>query len=264
MSMLRFWRLWARMHKKKGTPKRNELVICTPTKILPHAVFVKLKEYEDVEGMIHISQISSKWVKNVATFFQMGKDVVCKVLFIKPEGIDLSLKAVNPSEKNKKWNEWKAEVRTENMLTNAAKKLGKTKEQMYEEIGNKIIEEYDNLYIFIDAYRMDGEEVFESLKIPKKWVEVITPYAKEKEKNVRLSLKVQLQTFKPNGIELIKNILLKIKKKNTTIKYISSPEYLIELESTDYKQAQKDLQNMQKQLESDANKNGVKLSIAKK
>ena len=49
-------------YKKKGLPEENELIICTVKKILFHSIFVTLDEYENLEGMIHISQSMDDFV----------------------------------------------------------------------------------------------------------------------------------------------------------------------------------------------------------
>lgn len=249
------------MPKKQNLPRRNELVLCTPTKILPHAVFVKLKEYGDAEGMVHISQVSSRWVKNISSYFTIGKEVICKVLAIKDEGLDLSLKEVTPIEKTQKWNEWKAEKRAENLLISAAKKMKKTEEDMRKEIGEKILQKHEKYSFFIDSLKHEGDEVLKELKLPKKWEDVIRDFTKEKEKIIQITLKAEISTLKPNGIELIKNLFAKIKKDNVRIKYISAPEYLIEVKSSDYKRAENEISKMQLEMQDEANKNGLKITI---
>ncbi|PIN99627.1 hypothetical protein COT72_05100 [archaeon CG10_big_fil_rev_8_21_14_0_10_43_11] len=252
------------MHTKKGLPKRNELVVCTPTKILPHAVFVTLKEYENAEGMVHVSQISSKWVKNINSFFQIGRDIVCKVLFIKEGSIDLSLKAVTPADKTRKWNEWKAEVRAENILTTAAKSIGKTQKDMYAEVGNKALGEYGALSHFIDNYRVEGGRVFSSLGLSAQWSRAIAQYAAEKQKNVRISVTLIMKTLAPNGVNAIKNAFKQVTQPGVTVKYISSPEYLIEIEASDYKRAEKQLADLQKTLETYASKHAIEFAAKKR
>lgn len=252
------------MRTKSGLPKRNEVVVCTPIKILPHAVFVALKEYNNIEGMIHVSQVSSRWVKNINTFFQIGRDIVCKVISIKGDSIDLSLKAITPAEKTRKWNEWKAEVRAENILTTAAKSIGKTKQDMYKQVGNKVLAEYGALSHFIDNYRVEGESVFSALNISADWSRAIAKYAAEKHKDVRISLIVSMRTLAPNGLALIKAAFEKIMKPGVRVKYISSPEYLIEIQASNYKQAEKQLAGLQKTLEIYASKNNIEFAAKKR
>ena len=63
--------------------------------IQPYGAFVEL---EDCTGLIHISEISDKYVKNIEDFVYVGEDLFLKVLDIDKEHnhLKLSLKALNP------------------------------------------------------------------------------------------------------------------------------------------------------------------------
>ena len=82
-------------YKKPGKPEIGELVVCTVRKILPHSVFVSIDEYQNLEGMNHISEISPGRIRNLRDYVIEGKTIVCKVLNINQQGnIDLSLRRV--------------------------------------------------------------------------------------------------------------------------------------------------------------------------
>jgi len=104
--------------KKKGLPEESELVICKVTKILPHSVFVNLEEYEKIEAMIHISEISPGRIRNLRDFVREGKVITCKVLRInKDRGhIDLSLRRVSLGQKKNKEEEYKQEQKAEKLI----------------------------------------------------------------------------------------------------------------------------------------------------
>ncbi len=53
---------------KVGFPKESEIVICTVTNIQYNSVFVKLDEYKNLQGMIHISEISPGRIRNLRDF----------------------------------------------------------------------------------------------------------------------------------------------------------------------------------------------------
>ena len=67
-------------YKKQGLPEENEVILCTVKKILPHSIFVDLDEYENKEGLIHISEISPGRVRNIRDFVKEGKKIGWKVL----------------------------------------------------------------------------------------------------------------------------------------------------------------------------------------
>jgi translation initiation factor 2 subunit 1 len=49
---------------KKDYPEVGDLVVCTVKNIKDFGVIVTLDEYEGKEGFIHISEISSGWIKD--------------------------------------------------------------------------------------------------------------------------------------------------------------------------------------------------------
>ena len=94
-------------YKKQGLPEENEVILCTVKKILPHSIFVDLDEYENKEGLIHISEISPGRVRNIRDFVKEGKKIVCKVLKIRDAGhIELSLRRVTTSYRINKLNDY--------------------------------------------------------------------------------------------------------------------------------------------------------------
>ena len=95
--------------KKKGFPQESEIVLCTVSNISYNSVFVKLDEYINLQGMIHISEISPGRIRNIRDYVKPGKVIVCKILRIHQQKghIDLSLRRVTESQRRKKPEAWK-------------------------------------------------------------------------------------------------------------------------------------------------------------
>ena len=91
------------MRKKKGFPEEDDIVLCTVKKILYHSVFVTLDEYDNLEGMIHISEIAPGRIRNIRDYVREGKKLVCKVLRVRKEKghFDLSLRRVNEGQRRR-------------------------------------------------------------------------------------------------------------------------------------------------------------------
>lgn len=71
------------------------------TGIEPYGIFVKIDENTD--GLIHISEISSKFVKNPNDFAKIGEEIEAEVLDITEDGnIKLSIKSLNEAKKLRK------------------------------------------------------------------------------------------------------------------------------------------------------------------
>src|SRR3989344_7458609 len=233
-------------HKKQGLPEENEIIICTVKKILPHSIFVDLDEYENKEGLIHISEISPGRVRNIRDFVKEGKKIVCKVLKLDRERghLDLSLRRVNQVQRINKNKEYKQEIKAEKILEMVGKELNLSIADMYGKVGKELIKNYDSLYIAFEKIA-ENEKVLDEIKIEKKISDSLLKYVKDKVKKreVRITATMTITSQLPNGIEEIKNVIkgLEEKSKNITIKYMGAPKYHLALTADDYKTAEKEI-----------------------
>ncbi|AKU26185.1 S1 domain-containing post-transcriptional regulator GSP13 [Anoxybacillus geothermalis] len=78
------------------TIKRGAIVKGKVTGIQPYGAFVQLEG--GMQGLIHISEISHRFVKDVRDYVNVGDDVTVKVLDVdwKMKRASLSLKALEP------------------------------------------------------------------------------------------------------------------------------------------------------------------------
>ena len=68
------------VRRQNEWPEVGELVLCTTSKVIQQGAFVKLDEYKGKEGFIHLSEIASKWVKNIRNFVKEDQKIVARVL----------------------------------------------------------------------------------------------------------------------------------------------------------------------------------------
>jgi len=227
-------------YKKRDYPKNGELVICTVKKVLPHSVFVELDEYSK-EGMIHISEISPGRIRNIRDFVEENKKIICKILQVNKEKgyIDLSLRRVNQSEKINKNEEYKQEQKAEKILEIVGNNLKKDLATIYDEAGYKILKAYPTLNsCFQDTINNDAK--LDNLGINAKILSEIIKIAKEKITPKEVSIKgvLELRTEKQNGIEIIKQVLNKIKNNKVNVLYLGAPRYKLIVTAQDYKKAE--------------------------
>jgi len=235
------------MFRKEEWPEIGELVIATVTNVREYGAYVKLDEY-DKEGFLHISEISSSWVKNIRNHVREGQKVVLKVLRVDPERkhIDLSLRRVTKRERIEKMLLWKRGKKAESLLRSASSKLGMSMEELYEKAGVLIEREYGDLYDGLERVARDGVEVLLKLGIPKDIATSIAEVAKERIKVPTVKVKgvLNLTSTEPNGVLHIKKALLAAKdvKKpagtNVEVHVIAAPRYQIEVSAQDYKEAE--------------------------
>ena len=241
-------------YKKKGLPEENDIVLCTVKKILHNSIFATLDEYQNQEGMIHISEIAAGRIRNIRDYVKEGKTIVCKILRVKQDRnqIDLSLRRVSSTVKINKLKEYKQEIKAEKLLEYMSKQLKLDLKQIYEIIGNKLKENYETLNeAFLEIVK-NGEKELTDLGLDKKVSFIITKIIREKIKIPEINLKsiFTLQDFSEKGIKNIKHAFKVTEDitKNKNIKakflYISAPKYSLEIKAPDYKTGEKILKEI--------------------
>ena len=240
----------------ENIPEVGELVIGTVTRVFPHGAFVSLDEYPGSEGMIHISELSSKWIKNIRDYVEEGQKVVVKVLKIDKEKghIDLSLKSVKAAQKKAKLDQYKKEKHALKLIEYVANKINDTKdlELVVKELENK----FGSLWEPLEKSVRENENIFLDINIPEKWKKALAETAKEKIEPPEVTIKatLELESKANNGVEVIKNSLLenikKVKEKDTNIevKYLGAPKYRIKINAPNYKIAENILERFSSQV----------------
>jgi translation initiation factor 2 subunit 1 len=238
--------------KKAEWPEIGEIVIATVNRITDHGVYVMLDEYEK-EGFLHISEISSSWVKNIRDFAREGEKIVLKVLRVDPERkhVDLSLRRVTKREKRDRVLIWKKSKKAESLLRSASQRLGMPLEEVYEKAGLPLEKSFGDLYEGLEQVTIDGVEVLLAQGVPKDVADVLAEIAKEKIKLPIVKVKgtLAMKCTKPNGVLIIKKALLAAKEAGNSggtsinIYTVSPPLYRIEVTAPNYKEANAVLKN---------------------
>jgi len=224
--------------RKKGLPKRNELVICKITRINPHSAVATLLEY-DKTGLIHVSEVASRWVRNIKEFLKENQHVVCRVMDVREGQISLSVKRVYKEDSTKKLNEFKRERRSEKLLEMAGRNIKKNLEETYNEIGEIILEEFGSLTKMFEV-SLKSPELLRKKGLPDKWVDAIVDIAKKNyaDKTFVVKGNLKLVSYDPDGVEQIRSTLLGAKKQGFDVHYVSAPKYVISLSGKNYKETE--------------------------
>ncbi len=249
-------------YRKSDFPEKDELVICTVKQISTHAAFCTLDEYDNKEGMLHISEMSSTWVKNVRKFVAEGKQIVCKVLDVNTAKghIDLSLKRVSNVERDRKFSQWGLEKKTDKLLQIVEERL-KKKSGSYHEIGDAILNKYGALYLFYEDMLKNGTSVLDSITLPKEWTEAISSIIEDhlKSQQVYVTLRMQVSSFAGDGAHRISS-LFKIVPENIEVKYVGASKYSLIISAVNYKSAEERVRKVTNKLEEESKKLDLKFS----
>jgi len=228
-------------------PEVGDLVVASVTRVVDYGAYVKLDEYDGVEGLIHISEIASTYVRNIRVHVREGQKLVLKVLRVSTQRaqVDLSLRRVTGREKSEKMLEWKKVKKADSIMKGAAEKL-KVGEEEVSKVRSVIYDKFDNPFDAFEEAADEGEEVFTKLGISEEWGKALTEVARSKIRleKAKVTGTVELTCTKTEGVEAIRQALRgakKVKKaRGTTIKVytIGSPRYRFEVRSKEITDAQ--------------------------
>lgn len=237
------------MPRRAEYPEVGDLVVCSVENVKNFGAFVKLDEYGGKEGFIHVRDVATGWVKYIRDHIREGQKVVCKVLGVDPEKghIDLSLKQVNEHARREKIQEWKNEKKAEKLLEIAASKLGKSLDQAYAEVGDKLIADFGTLYSAFEQMTKDPDSV-KGLGLDRKWAGALTEVARENIELPSVSIHgvLELTVPTPDGIDHIKKALAEAEKADegeVKIHYLGAPRYRVTVTAEDYKVAEAELKS---------------------
>jgi translation initiation factor 2 subunit 1 len=246
-------------------PEVGDLVIATVVRITDYGAYVRLDEY-DTEGLLHVSEVASRWVRNIRDYVREGQKIVLKVLRVhaKKGHVDLSRRRVTKREKKEKLLFWKKDRKAESLLRTAAEKLNISFEEAYEKAGVLIENAFSDLHEGLEKTAKDGVDVLLELGIEKELADTLEEIAKEKIAiplvNVKGILKLQNPT--PKGVLIIKETLQNAKEVGESegaevkVYLVSPPKYRIVVSAEDYNSAEGILEKATKSALELVEKNG--------
>jgi translation initiation factor 2 subunit 1 len=213
--------------RRQGYPKRFELVVCRIVKIFPHSALAELVEYRK-KGLIHVSEVALRWVRNIREFIKLNQFVVCQVMRVDGEDISLSVKRVRKEETERRLNEFKRERKAEKALELTAKGMKKSLDDAYDEVGYILQEEFGSIYRAFE-FAVKNPDFLKSKNVPKEWLEPIIKTAQKSvsEKEYEVKAKLDLRCYSPDGVETIKKALLAAGSDGLEVRYVSAPRYVI-------------------------------------
>ncbi len=221
--------------RKRGVPERDEMVVCEITRINPNSAYATLLEY-DKSGMIHVSEVAKRWVRNIREFVKEKQLVVCKVVRVDAQDISLSIKRVNKGQADRRLQEFKRERNAEKFLEQIGKQFRKSLDETYDEIGYDLIDNFGSLNKTFDI-ALRNPDLLAEKGIDKKWAQAIIDIAEKNfvEKTYEVKAKLNLTSYAPDGIDVIKKALSVASGKGLDVKYISAPKYQITGKGDDIK-----------------------------
>ncbi len=248
-------------------PSEGEFIVGKVREIQDQHVYIDLIDYEGLDheetakGMVHISEISSRWVKNIRNYMREGQRIVLRVLRVDPvKGhVDLSYRRTNSAQRENRMKEWKYAIKYENLLQFLAEATKISLDEAYDLIGWPVLDMFISYQEAIEELKENGEEIFKNLKVPK---ELEQEFLKIVDENVSISTvsikgKAKIIVRTGDGVDKIKKALIDAMKvidnpkstRNLSITYLGAPFYKIEIISKDYLDAENILSEILEKVE---------------
>lgn len=223
-------------------PSEGELVMCTVKKVFNQGAMVYLDGYNKKEGLLHVTEISLRWVKNIRDYVKEDQKIVLKVINVNRERghIDLSLRRVSDSERRLKLMDVKKKLREKKFMEFLAKNLNIEIEELYKKL-DVLAEKFGTMYLGMEEISKDNE-ITKILDLDADTKEKLIQLINENIKPgvVKISGYLSIVCYEGNGVETIKECLRRALVKDTTnIAYIAAGSYKIDVFSDNYKTAEK-------------------------
>lgn len=198
--------------------------------------YVKLLEYDDIDGMILLSELSRRRIRSIQKLIRVGRNEVVVVLRVdKDKGyIDLSKRRVSPEDIIKCEERYNKGKMVHSILRHVAEKTKTPIEDLYSSIGWPLNKKYGHA---VDAFKL-------SITNPDVWKEVTFPSEVVQQELIsyigrrltpqptKVRADVEVTCFGYDGIDAVKSALRCAEAKNTPdnivkVKLVSPPLYVL-------------------------------------
>ncbi|KAL3808295.1 hypothetical protein ACHAXA_009807, partial [Cyclostephanos tholiformis] len=204
-------------------PEIESLVMVNVRTIADMGAYVSLLEYNNIEGLILLSELSRRRIRSINKLIRVGRNEVAMVLRVdKDKGyIDLSKRRVSPEDVaacEDRFNKAKA---VHGVLRHLAERRKLYLEELYERIAWPLYQKYGHAY---DAFKLAlaeesssssssssevEEDPFASLDVPADVIEELKLYIRRRlaPQPIKIRADVEVSCFTYEGIDAIRDAL---------------------------------------------------------
>ncbi|KAF8944995.1 hypothetical protein BGZ47_003418 [Haplosporangium gracile] len=200
-------RLQCRMYANKF-PEVDDLVMVNVRQIAEMGAYVQLLEYDNIEGMILLSELSRRRIRSIQKLIRVGKNEVVVVLRVDKEKgyIDLSKRRVSATDIVKCEERYNKSKAVHSIMSTVAKKESKDLEVLYEQLAWPLYAKYGHAYDAFKAALNEPEKVFEGLEMTEVTKEELLNNIKRRltPQPIKIRADIEVTCFDYEGIDAIK------------------------------------------------------------
>jgi translation initiation factor 2 subunit 1 len=210
----------------KDRPDEGDMVVVTVSDVEENSAYADLDEYNDLTGLIHISEASRSWVEDLTREIDEGEKTVAQVIDVDDDSITLSLKRVNDNQKREAMSRWNKEQKAEKFIEDLEEKLDKNNDDLYDEVVFPMQREVGSAFHGFEISTAQEDRLKEFLD--EEVVEAIQEVSRENIdlKQEKFEGEIELEFNSQNGIQKIRECFEDVQE-GVEAKYVSAPEYSI-------------------------------------
>ncbi|KAJ5924472.1 hypothetical protein N7466_008659 [Penicillium verhagenii] len=217
-------------------PEVDSYVMVNVKQIAEMGAYVKLLEYDNIDGMILLSELSRRRIRSIQKLIRIGRNEVVIVLRVDKEKgyIDLSKRRVSPEDVVKCEERYNKSKAVHSILRHVAEAAQTPLETLYQQIAWPLDKKYGHSH---DAFKI-------SISNPEVWNEIEFPSESvKKELQLYISKKltpaptkiradIEVTCFSYEGIDAVKAALRTAEAENTPenqikVKLVAPPLYVL-------------------------------------
>lgn len=233
-------------------PEVDEVVMVNVQEIAEMGAYVKLLEYDNIEGMVLLSELSRRRIRSIQKLIRVGKNEVAVVLRVDKEKgyIDLSKRRVSAEDIVKCDERYNKSKAVHSILRHCAEKFNISLEELYKSIGWPLSRKFGHAY---DAFKISISDptVFDDIVPPTEPIlEELKLYISRRltPQAIKIRADVEVSCFGYEGIDAIKRALREAESVSTEqmqvkAKLVAAPLYVISCQALDKNQGIKLLQD---------------------
>ncbi|KAF3987249.1 hypothetical protein FT663_04020 [Candidozyma haemuli var. vulneris] len=226
-------------------PEVDEVVMVNVQEIAEMGAYVKLLEYDNIEGMVLLSELSRRRIRSIQKLIRVGKNEVAVVLRVDKEKgyIDLSKRRVSAEDIVKCDERYNKSKAVHSILRHCAEKYGVSLEQLYQTVGWPLSRKYGHAY---DAFKLSitDPSIFDGIEAPSTEIlEELKLYISRRltPSAIKIRSDVEVSCFSYEGIDAIKAALeaatsVSTEQMQVRAKLIAAPLYEISTQALDKNQ----------------------------
>ncbi|KAK2011060.1 eukaryotic translation initiation factor 2 alpha subunit [Colletotrichum eremochloae] len=217
-------------------PEIDEFVMVNVKQIAEMGAYVKLLEYDNIDGMILLSELSRRRIRSIQKLIRVGRNEVVVVLRVDKEKgyIDLSKRRVSPEDIIKCEERYNKGKMVHSIMRHVAEKTLTPIEQLYETIAWPLNKKYGHA---IDAFKLSitNAEVWNDATFPSEAVaEELKSYIAKRltPQPTKVRADVEVTCFGYEGIDAVKAALRTAEARNddqtqVKVRLVSPPLYVL-------------------------------------